>query len=246
MTTPNLLADLEWIVDESVLFAGDKTPLHAAMTVGAKRVAVVVGDNATGKSLLARMVAMKARQVDATSVSVSIRERTGAGMGEMSRMAQAFMFGDEGDQSTGATSIRVVQNALEKNTNRKGGCVLILDEPEMGLADGYSHALGTYIAEQSKTMSRNCGGVLVVTHSRSLVAGIKAGLGRNPTFVMTSTEPIEKPTISQWLEQNDQYDLDALLALPDINHERWRTLQDILKPKKKARQHHTPVDDHED
>jgi hypothetical protein len=172
---------------------------------------------------------MKAREAGATGVSVSIRERTGSGSGEMSRMGQVFMFGDETEQSTGATSVRVVKNALEKNVARPGGCILILDEPEMGLAEGYAHALGGYIAAQSKTMSRHCAGVVVVTHSRAMVAGMKEGLGRNPTFVTTSMSPVEDVSVKDWLDRTDRYDLEALLALPDINHDRWRTVGTLLK-----------------
>jgi hypothetical protein len=226
MTTPNLIEELDWLSNESSLFGGPEngSPFYAAMTPGAPRLAVLVGDNASGKSLLVRVLSAGLREKDAMAVSVSIRERTGAGLGEMARMAQAFMFGDEGDQSTGATSIQVVQNALENNLDRKDGCLLILDEPEMGLAEGYSHALGQYIAQQSKTMPRKCGGVIVVTHSRALVRGVKAGLGRNPTFVVTGTAPVEKPSVSKWLARTDEYDIETLLALP--------TVKDFLKPKK--------------
>lgn len=228
----NLVEELTWIAEESMLFASDDpgvSPFNAAISAGAPRLAVVVGDNASGKSLLVRMLAMRARGHEVLPVSVSIRERTGAGLGEMSRMAQAMMYGDESEQSTGATSVQVVQAALERNADRPGGSIVILDEPEMGLAEGYAHALGTYIASQSKTITRRCAGVVVVTHSRPLVQGIRDTLSRKPTFVATAAGAGVQADLDGWLAREDRYSVEDLLALPEVNLERWRHLSKRLR-----------------
>lgn len=45
--------------------------------------------------------------------TVSIRERTGAGTSDMAGMRRMFMFGDESEQSTGATSLKTAMKAFD-------------------------------------------------------------------------------------------------------------------------------------
>lgn len=73
----------QWVADESALF-GDDSPFRAAVDPQDPRMVVVTGENASGKSLFVRVAAAIFQREDGgLPVSVSIRERTGAGLSEM-------------------------------------------------------------------------------------------------------------------------------------------------------------------
>lgn len=206
-----------WVAQESAMFNDDGTPFHAHVHAGDRRLVVVTGENASGKSLLFRILAAKINEAGALPVTLSIRERTGSGSGEMAGFRRIAMFGEEYEQSTGATSVTALQTAF-KNLDRPQGSVLGLDEPELGLSDGYAAALGRYVAEQIKALPRACSGVVVVTHSRSLVAGLVAGRRTAPTFVSVGQDV----TLKQWLAEPEVRTVDELLALSGIGLERFR------------------------
>lgn len=217
-----------WTASEAVLIASEASPFKAAVRRGAPGVVVIAGENASGKSLFLRVMCAKAAAMATKKIlpiTVSIRERTGGGTYEMSRMRQTFMFGDEIENSTGANSVRVVVAAF-RNLDKEGrNTLLALDEPELGLSDGYARALGTYIGEQARTVPEACSGVIVVTHSRSLVEGLIRGLGEHPTFAQLGVETAD---LDAWLTEHEVRSTADLLALPDVGLDRWRTLNKIF------------------
>ena len=87
----DLPALARWASEESAVFASQGSPFHASVAPGSPRLLLVAGENASGKSLLCRMVCLLAHNEGAVAVSISIRERTASGI------ARAFMFGDEHD-----------------------------------------------------------------------------------------------------------------------------------------------------
>lgn len=187
-----------WALTESKFFADEEAPFSGVLFTGDLRVTVIVGENASGKSLLFRVLQSLAKtKHDVTGITISIRERTGSGLHEMSHMRRAFMFGDEDQQSTGATSANVIDSGFK---NAEGGShgetLLMLDEPEMGLSDGYARALGEFIGQKSQALAECCHGVVVVTHNRSLVSGLVDGLGAEPAFVNLSPDAIG---LTDWL-----------------------------------------------
>jgi hypothetical protein len=216
-----------WVAAESMLFNDSGSPFRAAVS-GSARLLVVTGENASGKSLFVRVMAARLQQTEKVlPVTISIRERTGAGTSEVSGMRRVFMFGDEHEQSTGATSVNVVHNGF-KNVDRPS--ILILDEPEIGLSEAYAQALGTFIGEQAKDVPKQCIGVMVVTHSRPLVGGLIAGYGRRPTHV--AVFPVEVPQkagVTGWLDHVEERSVEDLLALRDVGLERWRKVNKLLK-----------------
>lgn len=207
-----------WAAEESALFASQGSPFLAAVSSGAPRLVLVVGENASGKSLLCRMVCLLARNKGALVVPISLRERTAPGI------ARALMFGDENYSSTGAISAQVVQDAF-KNLDRPQGSVLALDEPELGLSDGYARALGEYIGTEAKGVPKACSGVIVVTHSRGLARGLVAAYGATPTFVAVGTAPAR---FEDWLDAPEHRSVADLLALPETGLERLRSAAAIM------------------
>lgn len=139
-----------------------------------------------------------------------------------------MMFGDEQDQSTGATSVKVVSSAF-RNVDRPDGALLILDEPEVGLAESYARALGEYVGAQANSLPTSCAGVLVVTHSRPLVQGLISGYQNSPSHAAVSAQDEPKPGLQRWLEQVEHRSVDELLNLSSVGLERWRAVNHLLK-----------------
>jgi hypothetical protein len=223
----SLNAGARWVADQSLLFTDDQSPFRAWVAKGHPKLLVIVGENASGKSLFFRILCGKAREQKVTPVSISIRERTGAGSSDMSGLRRVMMFGDEIDQSTGAASIQVVQSGF-RNLNHPQGSILALDEPELGLSDGYAKVFGQYIGQQTRKTPKVCAGVVVVTHSRSLVSGLVQGLGAEPSFVVCGPHP---RSLQDWLATPEIQTIESLLALPDVGLERFRQVITLTKDK---------------
>lgn len=213
----NLPRLAQWVAEESVLFE-DGSPFVASVASGDPKLLVVTGENASGKSLLFRVLSAKINQAKATPVTLSIRERAGSGGSDMGGIRRVLMFGEESEQSTGATSVTSIKSAFEQNLDRPGGTVLGLDEPELGLSEGYASALGMYIGQQTRSIPAACAGVVVVTHSRPLVRGLIDGYGARPTHVALGCEA----DLDRWLDEPEVRSVEDLLALSDVGLERWR------------------------
>jgi len=235
-----------WAVEESAALADERSPFHGTIADGDPRVLLIVGENASGKSLAFRLVAQIADSHGIEAITLSIRERTGDGTFEMARMRRAMIYGQETTSSTGATSARVVQSGFHNMLNRPAPCLLGLDEPEIGLSDGYAEALGEYIGRQAidiggsagnigedgGIIGRNACGVMVVTHSRRLAEGLVRGLGAEPTFVaMMPDGESAPPGLADWIASRDVKGVEDLLALRDTSLARFRQVQRILDAK---------------
>jgi hypothetical protein len=215
---PGLLAQLRWIRDESLIM--NDGPFEMSMVEGDNRVVVIVGENASGKSLIFRMLSQRVNADGALAVTTSIRARAEGGI------ASAFMYGDENEQSTGATTAKWIMAAFANNLDREGGSILGLDEPELGLSEGYARALGELVAREIVGIPSVCGGVVIVTHSRAFVEGLVAAGARKPTFVTMSAEPV---TIEQWAREPDVRSVEQLLELPTVGLQRWREVNDLMR-----------------
>lgn len=226
----DLAAELGFFASSSELFNPAHDLFHMTSVPGLPRLAVAVGPNASGKSLLVRAFAARCATAGLLPFTVSMRIRAAADSYEMTGMRRTVMFGDDGTQSTGAGSVRVVRTAIERNLDRPQGSVLLLDEPELGLSQGYAAALGEYIGMSAAGLPDSCSGILVVTHSRVLVSGLLEGAGALPTFARLGGGPAD---VHDWLSQDERMSVEELLALPDVNAERFRRAQDsILSPRK--------------
>lgn len=229
LSEPTVLDGLvRWTCEESLLFGDERSPFTAKAFPGRDpRICVIVGENASGKSVFFQVLAgIAKREHDLLPITISIRERSGAGTYEMSGMRRMMMFGDESQQSTGATSYNVVRNGFSNARRDDAKPLLLLDEPELGLSEGYARALGHYIGQEALALPETCAGVVIVTHSRTLVEGMTLMAGVNPTLVNLNPEP--KPLL-EWLETPEVRSIDDLKNLSDLAIARRHAVAQLRK-----------------
>lgn len=222
------------LLTDTVIFTDPRCPFKGVVHGGDARLTVIVGDNSSGKSLLFRMIAERCHIDKVLPVTVSIRERTGSGMSDISGLRRAFMFGDETESSTGATSAQVVKTGFRSAKKEGGAALLMLDEPELGLSESYAAALGDFIGQVVRApfgdtaMDETCGGVVVVTHSRPLVQGLLGGLRGTPTFVNMGGEQ----DLNDWLAKPKLHTAHDLAKLAEAASSGRRLVREILNDAK--------------
>lgn len=220
------------VFKESMFFTHDDCPFEGFVFEEDPDILVVVGENAAGKSLFFQFLASWVKKhFNWLGVTISIRERTGSGYHESSSFRKALMFGQEDEQSTGATSVDVVKSGF-KNAVRDTDTTLMLDEPELGLSDGYTAALGAFIAQkhkECKEASDKYKGVVIVTHSRKLVRNLVTELGFNPSFVnMGSNKDLQS-----WLDSEETKSVEDLLNLSSLGRKKQTIASKIFQDLKK-------------
>jgi hypothetical protein len=229
----NLVRD---VIKDSALWTHPDLPFSLHHTTGHAKVLFVIGENVSGKSLfVGSLLGWSRAHHQVAPIEVSIRQRCGAGLSDMAGFARTMMFGDESEQSTGATSTQVLEGAfgtLAARAADKSPALLVLDEPELGLSDGYAHAMGTHLAQKAAQMPELACGLVIVTHSRSLARAFEAELGCTPSVVHLGSAA----SWQQWLEGEAPRSVEELLALPKVGYERRRAVWRISDELKKSRQ----------
>jgi len=218
------------LLKNSALWNNEDLPFKATLQKGSPKLMVVTGENSTGKSFFVECLRSWAKfHSKIATISVSIRERSGSGMFDMAGFRRSMMFGDECEQSTGATSVQVLgaafNTAASRVTESKTPSLLVLDEPELGLSEGYACAMGTYLVSKFNELPDKICGVVVVTHSRGLVQALQEELGTVPTFVKLGA-PL---TLAQWLEQPETHTVEELIRLVETGREGRRAVAQLLK-----------------
>lgn len=181
----------------------------------------IYGENASGKSFIARCFEMvaRARKPSKLSVrSVSVANRTSSGV------EKAMIFGNESEQSTGETSVSVMKLALRSLANESGEGVVILDEPDLGLSPKYSRALGRYIAEFILEHEKNGKALFVISHNDTFIESVIKHYNNTYNSVGVDTDL----TLREWLDDDSEYEMEDLDALKDIAIAKWRGIQKIF------------------
>jgi ABC-type molybdenum transport system ATPase subunit/photorepair protein PhrA len=169
---------------------------------------VLFGDNASGKSLICNLIESNVRKKSKHPIrAMSVGNRTSKSM------SRAFIFGDEGRQSTGETSIRVIQKALNSAKSDNVPSLLIFDEPDLGLSSKYSRALGRYLAEQATELKSAGVYIIIISHNVPLLNTFIEALDDAPSYVGLNTTS----TLDQWLTSDEEKTIDELLSLTQIS-----------------------------
>lgn len=201
-------------------FVAEGTPFPSHVFAQDSRVVVIAGANATGKSLTFRCLAGLGHELEMPAITLSIRERTGGGTFEMASMRRMMIYGDEQEQSTGATSMQVIargfDNVIGRIKKEEPAPLLMLDEPEIGLSEGYTRALGRYLAEKVQQLPEGAPGLVVVTHSRSMIEALSNALPSPPSFIYMGQAAM---SLDDWLITAEDRTVDELLNLKNLGNE---------------------------
>lgn len=205
---------------DTILFDEDEALLSARLTDGDEnsRVAVLVGDNASGKSLFVRLLTefCKTAKPRREPIQVSMRHRTATGM------HRAFMYGALGDEidSTGNVSMIAVTGAVSTAKGRETPNWLMLDEPDTGLSESYARALGNWLAQEFDGLGARTEGVVLVTHSRALVESLFRHSSHRPWFVHMGG--IQTP--QEWLADTTERSVADLLGMAERSMTLYRAI----------------------
>lgn len=218
---------------ESYLF-GDETPCPVLIEPGKlERVWVVSGENAGGKSLFCRalqgLVASDSRKAG-TPVEVM---RVGMDMRTTGGIQRGLMFGSEQDDSTGKNSVQALLTGIRTARSRENPHWLVLDEPDIGVGEGYRMAIGDLFASFARDLPAKTLGFFVVTHARE-IAEPMVRAGASSVRVGDDLRPV-----SEWLRDGDLFKTVAdLEALSQRGLDRFRAINAVLRdvPKEERRQ----------
>lgn len=187
------------------------------------KILFVVGSNASGKSLVGRIVELVSSEAGFPKRSCSMRNRTSGEFG------QRLVFGSEDDSSTGENSVHASIIGLKSTVDSKKSAVLVLDEPDLGLADEYSAALGQHIARTVNEHHEKLGLIVVITHSHPL---IDAAI--NELTVPFSKMHVGDSSISfdEWRARPFQAaTIEELMDLKHKSRDTWCRVQKLLDEK---------------
>lgn len=187
------------------------------------KILFVVGSNASGKSLVGRIVELVSSEAGFPKRSCSMRNRTSGEFG------QRLVFGSEDDSSTGENSVHASIIGLKSTVDSAKTAVLVLDEPDLGLADEYSAALGQHIAQTVNEHHEKLGLIVVITHSHPL---IDAAI--NALTVPFSKMHVGDANISfdEWRSRPFQAaTIEELMNLKHKSRDTWCRVQKLLDEK---------------
>jgi hypothetical protein len=187
---------------------------------GTSNVAVLLGENASGKSFVRKCASSICHGLEVEFIGISMQMRSEGGF------ARAFVFGDEGWEATGVISIKTVLNGIRTCRGRDTDHVMCWDEPDLGLSDSAAASVGAAIAEFVRNPGKHTKAILVATHNRQVVEQL-AGL--DPHYVYLGDNA--PATLQDWLHRPIvPVDLEALSTQM---MDRWRAISAIIDGKKK-------------
>lgn len=210
---------------DSAVFDAEGIKAFPQLKAPTSKLAVVFGDNASGKSLMVWVMSAFLGPKDETGeekFSVSMHSRTSSGMGRM------FMYLDENYSSTGASSLHAVTGALHNAKVRKHPVWLMFDEPDTGLSDKFASAMGAYFAREINALPENIRGAVLVTHSRPLLRRLLADLNEPPHEVAMG----QQQSLADYLDPTraEEASVEELLALGDAAGKTMKSVMAILHP----------------
>ena len=198
--------------------------LHARWQKGTADFGLVLGQNATGKSLLRRIIGMEARERKLEFIPLSMEGRTDT----MTGVVRGMVYGNEQHDSTGHCSSRLVLTGIRTAMGRDSGHVLFWDEPDVGLSDEYAMGAAQAIVEFVKGKTAHTKAVFVVTHRRAMVEEFAKA---DPHVVLMGEGG--PATLEEWLKR--PLKARPLSDLPEEGHKMFGKVLRRLDKIKKSR-----------
>jgi hypothetical protein len=218
-------------ISEADDFFGPEGPCPALVEPGApgSKVILVSGENAGGKSFIVKwMKALVHNQEKAGGPKIEFMD-CGMHLRTMPGIHRAFMYGEENVESTGNISIKAVLGGLATCRKREHAHVLSLDEPDIGLSEGYQTALGELIEEFAVDMPEKTEALVVVTHSRQIAWQLLHGTpGANLSPHCIRVGDDLRPT-REWVANGPlKRSVDDLKSLAERTVHRYRAMQKVI------------------
>jgi hypothetical protein len=196
----------------------DAIPYHRASGTGP--LVVVLGENASGKSFMRRVVNMFCQKNEIEFMGISMQGRRSISANPW----LCFVYGDESCESTGTNSVGTVLTGITTCYGREAPHVIFWDEPDLGLSDSWAAGVGQKIAELGKKPPEHTKAAFVVTHSKALVEQL---VPVNPHYVYLGQTSEHAPqTLDDWLKQPIRPRDPALLKKESFK--RFKAIQKIL------------------
>lgn len=166
-----------------------KTLLPMLYVPGQGKLLLVLGDNATGKSLVRRSLCLLCQDAGIESIPISMHGRS-------TTFLRGFIYGDESYQSTGEISAATVLKGISTCQTRTSAHIMIWDEPDLGMSEEYSQAAGIEIYRLAQNPPEHTVAIVVSSHSRYLVREL---LPLHPHYICMGKTP--PPTLEAWLKR---------------------------------------------
>lgn len=206
----------------------ESTPIFEAMNFidNNANVFIIYGENASGKSLITKILRNRLYDENITTRTVSMAERTTPGV------KRAFLFGDDDTQSTGETSFTFLSKAFGGMINDEQGdkTVAIFDEPDLGLSSRYARALGKYFSEKEKELDNNKA-IVIISHNEHFIKAFLKHTESNVSTLGINT----KQSIDEWINDDVEYSIEQLEKLTKLGRSKHsgieRKLNEIKKEK---------------
>lgn len=171
--------------------------IDMALSIEPNKVTILTGGNATGKSLIRKLLnqclSEKLGKDSATS-SVSMQLRT-SGNGGLMGTGLDHMHSDLPWVSTGEHTLSLVQGLLKTNASEKmaetNKRYIIIDELETGMSKEVLLGVCQMLDTEMERILKNSYGVLLITHSDEVVKNVKHDVFMN----------VEGMTEEEWLNR---------------------------------------------
>lgn len=185
---------------------------------GASRLAVIVGDNASGKSFFRRLIEALCSRSKVEAITLSMERRATGGF------VSAAIYGDESNNSTGQLSVQTVLTGIKTCQARTSPHIIFWDEPDIGLSDSWAAGVGQTIGAFSQNLPEHTRAVFVATHSRALVREL---LPRQPHYIHFGDHAPE--SLEAWLDS--PVVPKDITMLDDLSRRRFKKILRILQSK---------------
>ncbi len=155
---------------------------------------LVLGENASGKSVFRRIVEGSCKRSKIQCMTLSMEDRCDTGFGGLARAA---LYGNEDDQATSVNSLRMVRQGIKTCKKRDEAHVIFWDEPDTGLSEGSAAGAGRAIANFAQAPGQHTVAAFVVCHSRAMVEQMMLA---TPHYIHVGVLATEAPqTLQAWL-----------------------------------------------
>lgn len=196
-------------------------PLTIEWSEKPSNILLIAGANASGKSVLGEVIESISKEIKFEKRSVCMRNRTTSGF------ASAMIFGDESTFSTGYNTIGAVNNGLNSSIGASRPAVMILDEPDLGLAEESAMGMGSFIADRALVQESNMVLVVVISHSRALFRQLLTDVNA-PVHKIFVGDP--DTSFDDWLNRPvAPYSIEQLLGIRDVGLKNFRSFVALNK-----------------